>query len=72
MAPVLREVWEPLEEELFAKQASFEEEALALFKRDPAGLEAFLTDYSVGLADKTAARYWELGDQLWVRFNNRF
>jgi dipeptidase len=72
MAPVMREVWEPLEEEIFARQGPFEEQALALFKRDPAGLEAFLTDYSVGLANHTAQRYWDLGDQLWVRFNNNF
>ena len=72
MAPVLREVWEPLEAELFQRQAQIEEEALALFRRDPALAENFLTEYSVGLANRTAERYWELGDQLWVRFNNRF
>ena len=72
MAPVIREVWEPLEDEMFGRQASFEAEALALFQEDPALAEAFLTEYSVGLANRTAARWWELGDQLWVRFNNVF
>jgi len=72
MAPVLEEVWRPIEEEAFARQSTIEEEALALFRRDPSLAEAFLTDYSVGLANRTAERYWELGDQLWVRFNNRF
>ena len=72
MAPVLQEVWEPIEAEAFGRQASVEEEALALFRQDPALAEAFLTEYSVGLANRTVERYWLLGDQLWVRFNNMF
>jgi len=72
MAPFLREVWGPIEEEAFSRQPSLEEEALALYRRDPALAETFLTEYSVGLANRTAARYWDLGDELWVRFNNRF
>jgi len=72
MAPIVTEVWQPIEEELFAKQAEVEQKALDLFKQDPALAEAFLTEYSLGWADKTAERYWRLGDQLWVRFNNWF
>ena len=72
MAPVLREVWEPIEAEAFGRQASVEEEALALYRQDPALAEAFLTEYSLGLANRTVERYWLLGDQLWVRFNNMF
>ena len=72
MVGVIREVWEPIEHEAFARQASFEEEALALYQRDPALAEAFLTEYSVGLANQTVERYWRLGDELWVRFNNSF
>jgi len=72
MKGVLQEVWGPIEEEAFARQASLEEEALALHRRDPALAEAFLTEYTWGLADRTVERYWELGDQLWVRFNNLF
>ncbi len=72
MKGVLREVWEPIEEEAFARQASLEEEALRIYRQDPSRLEAFLTEYSHGLANRTVERYWQLGDQLWVRFNNRF
>jgi dipeptidase len=72
MAPVLRAAWEPIEEEAFSRQASFEEEAMELFRRNPDALEAFLTDYSVGLANRVVGQWWDLGDQLWVRFNNRF
>jgi dipeptidase len=72
MAPVLQAAWGPLEEEFFSRQASFEEEALALHQQDPGALEAFLTDYSVGLANRVVDQWWDLGDELWVRFNNRF
>ncbi len=72
MKGVLREVWEPIEREAFARQASLEEEALRIYRQDPSRLEAFLTEYSHGLANRTVERYWQLGDQLWVRFNNRF
>jgi dipeptidase len=72
MAPVLQAAWQPIEEEAFSHQASFEEEALALFQQNPGALEAFLTDYSVGLANRVVDQWWDLGDQLWVRFNNRF
>ncbi len=72
MKDVLQTVWEPIEEEAYARQAAIEEEALALYRRDPALAEAFLTEYSHGLANRTVERYWDLGDELWVRFNNLF
>ncbi|MFG1691184.1 dipeptidase [Gemmatimonadota bacterium] len=72
MRGVLQEVWEPIEEEAFARQASLEEEALRIYRQDPSRLEAFLTEYCHGLANRTVERYWQLGDRLWVRFNNRF
>jgi dipeptidase len=72
MRGVLEEAWRPIEEQAFARQGSVEEEAVALYRRDPAEAEAFLTGYSVGLANETVERYWKLGDELWVRFNNAF
>lgn len=72
MVGVIQNVWEPIESEAFARQASLEEEALALYQRDPASVESFLTEYSHGLANRTVERYWRLGDELWVRFNNSF
>ena len=72
MVGVIQEVWKPIEADAFARQASLEEEALALYRQDPALAESFLTEYSAGLADRTVARYWQLGDELWVRFNNSF
>jgi dipeptidase len=72
MKEVLRAVWEPMEEEAYARQATVEEEALALYRQDPVLAEAFLTEYSHSLANQAVERYWRLGDELWVRFNNLF
>jgi dipeptidase len=72
MKEVLRTVWEPMEEEAYARQAAVEEEALALYRKDPALAETFLTEYSHSLANRAVERYWKLGDELWVRFNNLF
>ena len=72
MKGALEAVWMPMEDELFARQAEIEAEALALFNQDPARAMAFLTEYSHGWANRAANRYWKLGDELWVRYNNSF
>jgi len=68
----LRAVWEPMEEELFARQTEVEAEALSLFESDPARAQAFLTEYSQGWANRAVEQYWALGDELWVKYNNVF
>jgi dipeptidase len=68
----LTAVWEPMEEELFARQGEVEAEALDLFNQDPAQAQAYLTDYSQGWANRAVERYWALGDELWVKYNNIF
>ncbi len=69
---VLEAVWRPMEDEAFSRQADVEAEALRLYREDPARAEAFLTEYSHRLANAAVERYWKLGDELWVRFNNVF
>ncbi len=72
MKGALQEVWEPIEREAFARQASLEEEALQLYRQDPKRAEAFLTQYCHDLAERAVERYWQLGDELWTRFNLAF
>jgi dipeptidase len=72
MKGLLEAAWMPMEEELFARQAEVEAEALALYNQDPARAAAFLTEYSHGWANRAVEQYWQLGDELWVRFNNLF
>jgi dipeptidase len=69
---VLQAVWEPIESEAFARQAEIEAEAQRLYRQDPARAEEYLTRYCVDLAERTVARYWLLGDEVWTRYNNVF
>ncbi len=72
MQPVLEGVWRPMEEEIFGHQADLEEEALALYRENPERALDFITEYAQGAANRAVERYWRLGDELWVQFNNRF
>ncbi len=72
MKGVLEGAWRPMEEGYFAGQGAVEAEALALYRSDPDRARAFLTEYSHRLANEAVERYWALGDELWVRFNNAF
>jgi len=68
----IKNVWKPMEEELFAKQKEIEAEALRLYKEDPAKARKFLTEYSHKVANNAVEAYWKLGDDLWVKYNNYF
>lgn len=67
-----RRVWQPIEEGAFARQKEIENEALRLYKRDPAQAETFLTKYCHEIANKAVEAYWKLGDDFWSRYNNLF
>jgi len=68
----LKKVWQPLETEAFGKQKEIEDEALRLYKIDPAKAEEFLTKYCQGIANKAVDDYWKLGELLWSKYNNLF
>ncbi len=68
----VRKVWEAIEEDVFSRQQEIEEEALRLYKEDPAKASAFLTKYCHDVANKAVDAYWKLGDDLWGKYNNRF
>jgi len=68
----LKKVWQPIETDAFGKQKEIEDEALRLYKTDPAKAEEFLTKYCVGIANKAVEDYWKLGELLWSKYNNLF
>jgi len=43
--------------------------AADLYQKDPAAAVQFLTDYSLGNAQRVIDAWWELGDQLLVKYN---
>jgi dipeptidase len=72
MSEDAKKVWQPIEEAAFGKQKEVEEEALRLYKSDPARVSAFLTRYCLEIAGKAVDAYWKLGDDFWSRYNNVF
>jgi len=67
-----RKVWQPIEDNAFAKQKETEEEALRLFKTDPAKAEEYLTRYCHDIANRAVESYWKLIDDFWSKYNNLF
>jgi len=65
-------VWQPMEERLFAQQDSVEAKAVALYKENPKKARKFLTEYSHDAANEAVEAYWQLGDDLWSKYNDYF
>ena len=72
MSADIEVVWKEIEDKAFADQQSIEEEAVRLYKENPEKAREFLTKYSLDIANKAVDRYWELGDELWTRYNRNF
>jgi dipeptidase len=72
MSQAIARVWGPIEEKAFADQARVEEEALALYRQNPAKAREFLTAYCVGMAEEAVAAYWKLHEDLWGSFTQYF
>jgi dipeptidase len=72
MSKDIEKVWRSIEDKAFADQARIEEEAAALYKKDPAEAKKFLTDYSVKIAEDAVAAYKKLERDLWTKYNYLF
>ena len=72
MSEGIAKVWSEIENKIFADQAQIEEEALRLYREDPAKAKQFLTDYCIKTAEEAVAAYWKLGDDLWASFTRYF
>jgi len=72
MVKDVQKVWEPIETKAFADQAQVEEEALRLYKQDPAKAKEYLTKYSNDVANGAVDAYWKLAEDLWTKYTNYF
>ena len=72
MSKDVEEVWKEIENKAFAMQPEFEEEIVALYKKDPKLAIEKLTKYSVDMANQAVKSYWNLGDDLWTKYNRYF
>lgn len=65
-------VWQPLQTELFANIDKIDAEALKLLKKNPNKAKKYLTDYLIRWGDKVVAQAWQLGDNLWTKYDEKF
>jgi dipeptidase len=72
MSQDIEKVWKPIEDKAFADQAKFEEEALALYKKDPKKARELLTTYCQDIANRAVTAYWKLGEDLWLKYSGNF
>jgi dipeptidase len=64
-----REKWE---KPALKNTAAIDKEALELYKQDPDLAREFLTTYCLNNAERVIKAWWELGDQLLVKYNHLF
>ncbi|HDP95595.1 MAG TPA: hypothetical protein ENN40_09580 [Candidatus Aminicenantes bacterium] len=62
----------PLEKEVFASQADFEERMMVLHKKTPRRLKKALTRYSQSWMKRLTDAYWKLGDDIWTKYTGKF
>jgi len=72
MTKDIEKVWRDIEGRAFDGQAKFEEEALALYKKDPKKAREIITKYSLQQAEGAVAAYWKLADDLWTKYSGAF
>lgn len=68
----VREVWDPWQAELFANQEDVELKALELYNNNPKDAIEFLTKYFNEWGTKVVEKAWQLGDDLWTKYDERF
>jgi len=66
------EARKPVEEKGFAGQAKIEKKAKELYDKDPKLAVEFLTGYTSDYCKNIVARWWKLGDELWVKYTGKF
>ncbi len=59
-----------LEGKFLADQASIDQQALDLYKKDPNQARAFVTDYTNKAAQQTYEEWWKLADSLIVKYQD--
>ena len=65
-------VWGPWQKELFDNQNEVEKQALELNKKSSKKAIGFLTIYSNKWGNKVVDKAWELGDDLWTKYDEKF
>jgi dipeptidase len=65
-------IWNPIQQEMFDRQATVEQQAVQMYKQDPGKARAFLTGYTGQWGSYVIDKAWKLGDYLWTKYDEKF
>ncbi|MCT4637385.1 MAG: C69 family dipeptidase [Bacteroidales bacterium] len=65
-------VWQPWQKELFNNQKTIEDQAMQIYKKKPKKVRGFLTQYSLKWGDKVVDKAWQMGDDIWTKYDEKF
>ena len=65
-------VWKPMQKELFDNQKKLESEVLKLLNKNPKKARQYLTDYGIEWGNKVVERAWQLGNELWTKYDEKW
>ena len=68
----VRAVWDPLQAKLFYKQKEIEAEALSLWGEDRDKGKEYLTKYCIEQQETIVKEAWDLGEELWTKYDEKF
>ncbi len=65
-------VFGPMQKEVFENASAFEEEVLKLHKKNPEKAKEKLTEYTMRWGNKVVDAAWQLGNDLWTKYDEKF
>lgn len=64
-------VRDKIQQQSFVDQEKIEKKAVELLKKNQEKAIKFLTDYTYNFCEKISDAYWKLGDDLWVKYQDK-
>lgn len=65
-------VFVPMQKQIFNDTRAFENRMVELYKNSPKETEKELTDYTLFWGDKAVNAAWQLGNDLWTKYDEKF
>ncbi len=65
-------VFGPMQKEVFENTSEFEKEALELYRKSPKKAQEKITGYTIHWGNKVVDAAWQLGNDLWTKYDEKF
>ncbi|MCD6180082.1 MAG: C69 family dipeptidase [Bacteroidales bacterium] len=65
-------VFGPMQKEVFENTSEFEKEVLELYRKSPKKAQEKLTGYTIHWGNKVVDAAWQLGNDLWTKYDEKF